>query len=196
MNNCNSSSIQRLQFYTRKPTWSRLDVLPFAVAYAMLSVNVVTSSNEPSVVPGVTLFELSLALFAVCVVLNIVVYLSSFWSVGAEAFVTCVAVSDPRRATLVRVTPTQHRGRAVITALRQFEPTASTALMMHDASIDGTIDEHGDVTYFEYQRRVFKYDATDGVFRKPSYPIGKPLSSYMSCEGYDSDETVKACAER
>lgn len=194
----NSSSIERLQFYTRKATWQRLDVLPFATAYvAALGKLALSGGDEPSVVPRVSSWELSVALLALCVIANAVVFLSTFWSVAAEALVTCVAVADPKRATMVRVTPKPHRGRAVITPLVKFKPSVSTALMVHDPRIDGTVDqETGAVTYFEYQRRVFKYDAQDGVFRKPSYPLQNPLVSYAASEGYDSEDSIKACVER
>lgn len=150
------NSISQLSLHRRAPLVARLDAIPFAALYvAVLSYVWVYS---------VTKF-VAYALLATSVTLHVLAFLIQHWSVKVRAFMSWITVRrvDPSQVDsgvlYALVTPREYKGKSEMVQVRT--------------------DDRKHV-YFEFQKRVYEYNANENTFEKIMYPTMLPLSQYKA----------------
>ena len=190
--------VREVRLYARVPWRERLDVWPFAMAYAILAELARRHASDA--------FEVALIAGAGAT-LHALAWLSAHWSVRAEALVTCRRVDPPRAAAAIlaaRADASAPRARtSPLSRLRSLvdlppEPPAlalvfisdggkikveSAPLILedaHDANADADAETRPPPETrlaFSHRRRRFRH-LGDGAFAPPSYPDDERFAWY------------------
>eukprot|EP00039_Didymoeca_costata_P010515 m.141660 g.141660 ORF g.141660 m.141660 type:complete len:237 (+) comp14857_c0_seq2:21-731(+) len=166
--------IERATLYKRVPLLQRLDVLPFAVLWAVFlgcfQMYGGESDNE--------LWWLGGGLLAV---LQGLFSLSAKWSTQMECLIQCNHVTSCKNANLVCVTPRPNCGRSAVVKLRKPIKKGEYKIPFH----------------FFYQRQKYSIDSTDskGVckdLKLLSFPVDNKISEYSTSKGLKSESATDA----
>ena len=150
------SSIASISLHRRAPIVTRLDALPFAALYIALFSFVWAYSVTSFVMYG---------MLATCVTLHVLAFLMQHWSVKARAFMSWITVKsiDPDQVekgiVYAQVQPREHKGKSEMIQVK--------------------MDEKGHV-YFEFQKRIYEFNAQQNTFEKILYPTQLRLSDYKA----------------
>lgn len=161
-----SKKIVFASLHRRKGWKRRLYGLPFAIAYVGYGVLAAWLMARSA---WSDLYWVPLVLVAAGHALS---FLACHWSVAVDAFLTCSPASV-ETATLVRVVPREHGGKAELVPLLSKEGT--------------------DERYFVFQQQKFIYNADRKMFEKLHYPVGRNLAHYWGhSEGLSVEEAKAA----
>lgn len=165
-----SDRIQEAFLVNRLPLESRLYLWPFLVAYVLWFAGAAWCTLARGAFNELLLIPLGLALTA-----NFVTLMSVFWSVRAEAALSCarVAAGAVDGAELICVVPREHCGRAAIVPL---------------------VRQNGR-TSFQFHHETLHYDADRKVFCRPAYPDQLPFAEYRQARGIRTQQGLEAARE-
>lgn len=164
-------SITSLSLYRRSSVLKRLDIVPFAALYLILSAFWLSNKTQSFT------FALGLGASVVC---HLLTFLFQYWLVQAHAFISWEKLRPFRSSSLresevyALVRPRPHRGKTELVPLLQ--------------SPDGRV-------HFSFQKRSYEFDSSTNCFRKVPWPTKLPLSGYenvaRSCSGLSEDAVQK-----
>ena len=165
-----SDRIQEAFLVNRLPIESRLYLWPFLLVYVLWFVG----SAWYTLTRG-AFNELLLIPFGLVLTINFVTFMSVFWSVKADAALSCVRVEAGAidGAELICVVPREHSGRAAIVPL---------------------VRQNGR-TSFQFHHETLYFDADKKAFHKPTYPDQLPFSEYRRATGIRTQEHLDEARE-
>ncbi|KAJ6744509.1 CATION-TRANSPORTING ATPASE-RELATED [Salix purpurea] len=160
----------------RKKKWPwRLDVLPFAVLYAIWMV---------TIVPSIDIVD-ALIVLGGLVSIHVLTLLFTAWSIDFKCFVQYSKVNDIYAADSCKVTPAKFSGSKEVVPLHIRQQVAAS-------STPGDVEEY----YFDFRKQCFIYSKENGTFRKLPYPTKETFGYYLKSTGHGSEAKVAAAAEK
>ena len=170
------SAVQFQLFRVCEP-WRRLDVWPFAVVYLVLHVIAWSAQLGTNTPASDHSTKLCLTALPVALLLHLVAFLSSQWSVRCECLLGLARVADVGVATHVLALPTSPSGTA-----------GSPALVL--------IRRSPAVTWCRFQMKVFVWSDAESGFQSLDFPTGKPLDYYAQARGLSSASATAEAREK
>ncbi|KAL3871745.1 hypothetical protein ACJMK2_039723 [Sinanodonta woodiana] len=163
-----NEEIQRVSFYNIKPILFHGYVGPFAIIYGIwLYCWIALYGLEDY-------YEAGLIVLAIIGLLQILTSLFCMWSVGVNCALTCSNVSDPFKASWVKVVPTPNNG--------------STELVKLHMEKDG----NGTKLWFNFQKMKYLYDAEEKKqFVSVELPVNYSIKTYLDWKGYPEETDMK-----
>ncbi|CBI27691.3 unnamed protein product, partial [Vitis vinifera] len=159
----------------RKRHWPwRLDVWPFAILYTIWLV---------TVVPSIDISD-AIIVFGGLVVLHILVWLFTAWSVEFRCFVQYSKVNSIQQADACKITPAKFSGS------KEIVPLHFRKLLVGSSSSD--VEE----IYFDFRKQCFIYSKEKETFFKLSYPSKESFGYYHKSTGHGSEAKVVAATEK
>ncbi|KAJ6762341.1 CATION-TRANSPORTING ATPASE [Salix koriyanagi] len=160
----------------RKKKWPwRLDVLPFAVLYAIWMV---------TIVPSIDIVD-ALIVLGGLVSIHVLTLLFTAWSIDFKCFVQYSKVNDIYAADSCKVTPAKFSGSKEVVPLHIRQQVAAS-------STPGDVEEY----YFDFRKQCFIYSKENGTFRKLPYPTKETFGYYLKSTGHGSEAKVAAAVEK
>jgi cation-transporting ATPase 13A1 len=166
--------IQRASLHTPLPLTLRLYVWPFLILWPIFFAFYLSPERYDTYIGGQEwTFVFSVAIGS----LQILIWLTTKWSVQLKSIIAAVRANDLRSATLIKIVPVANAGKAQICILFR-------------EVIDGR-----PTTSFIFQKRRFLYDASRGCFSSLTFAIDrdpKPqLRLFQSSRGLTSSSEIK-----
>ncbi|KAJ6291012.1 hypothetical protein OIU76_024179 [Salix suchowensis] len=160
----------------RKKKWPwRLDVLPFAVLYAIWMV---------TIVPSIDIVD-ALIVLGGLVSIHVLTLLFTAWSIDFKCFVQYSKVNDINAADSCKVTPAKFSGSKEVVPLHIRQQVAAS-------STPGDVEEY----YFDFRKQCFIYSKENGTFHKLPYPTKETFGYYLKSTGHGSEAKVAAAVEK
>lgn len=161
-----SKKVTRTDLYCECPIWKRLYTLPFVVVYAAWLYGwfkVQALSTMPAWLMHKEFFFIPLFLV---ISTQFVMFMSRFWSVTADAFLSYQKVNRLEDAEKILVVPSENCGKAGLCVIHR----------------------RGSSVFFFFQQQKFIYDEDKHLFVKLVYPEGHELSFYKKHDGLDAGQ--------
>ncbi|CAM6077612.1 unnamed protein product [Sphagnum tenellum] len=168
--------VRLVELYKWRELPLRLDVWPFAILYVAWVTGVATSLDATDA--GIVL--------AALVVLHILTFLFSAWSVNFRCFVQATKVSDVHQADVVKVIPSKFSGSKEVVPLQMRKLIVPTALTTSS----------GEEIWFEFRRQRFIFSEQLNKFCKLDYPSKEAFVVYSKSTGYGSEAKSQAALEK
>lgn len=165
------SSVRSSSLHITTPVWRHVYALPFLAAWGVYGA---AWMNYNDVVHE----DVWLLLALVAALVHALTWLACFWSVHVRTMVTCLQVSDPFKAELIKVVPVEHRGRAELCPLQRSTDTK---------------DKQGKPgLWFVFQRRKYLFDPEKKTFRRLDYPTHGDVTFYQNAIGFTQQSHIEA----
>ncbi|XP_011001240.1 PREDICTED: probable manganese-transporting ATPase PDR2 [Populus euphratica] len=173
--NVGGKVVERVDLIRKKKWPWRLDILPFAILYAIWMV---------TIVPSIDIVDAFIVLGGL-VAVHVLVLLFTAWSVDFKCFVQYSKVNDIYAADSCKVTPAKFSGSKEVVPLHIRQESAAS-------STPGDVEEF----YFDFRKQCFIYSKENGTFRKLPYPTKETFGYYLKSTGHGSEAKVAAAAEK
>ncbi|XP_050396318.1 endoplasmic reticulum transmembrane helix translocase [Patella vulgata] len=163
-----NEEIQRLCYHNIRPVIFHGYVAPFILIYSAWLYTWTFAYGVDDY------FEGGLIAFAIIALFQVLTSLFCLWSIDVRCALTCSKVSDPFKASWVKVVPTPNNGFTELVKL-------------HLSKTD-----HGEELWFNFQKTKFIYDHEEKkTFLQVSFPINESMQHYMDWKGYQDDNSLK-----
>ncbi|CAM9782569.1 unnamed protein product, partial [Choristocarpus tenellus] len=211
----NDKAVLQVIPYTPRTMLWRLDVVPFALLYALVYTQASSWTGD-----GVAIWsrvwgreKLALLLALPMVILaQLLVFLFTRWSVRFKCFVAYRRVTSVDHATVVRVVPAPHCGSEELVQLQRRTPDAERSelerLKMGRESTSGAIEAAGQrfalpEVWFIFQQTKFVHGDMEAMggggekgFRRLDYPVQGSFRAYLASEGTKNIGALARARER
>ncbi|XP_064615938.1 endoplasmic reticulum transmembrane helix translocase-like [Liolophura sinensis] len=168
-----NEEIQRVAYYNIRPLVFHGYVGPFALIYVLWFYcwTVLYGLQD--------YFEAGLIVLAIIGVLQILTSLFCLWSVHVRCALTCSSVSDPTKASWVKVVPTPNNG-------------STELLKLHHDKSDGEEE-----LWFLFQKTRYKFDFEEKKQFVPlEFPVDLKIQTYMEWKGFQEESDIKAAEKK
>jgi cation-transporting ATPase 13A1 len=155
-----SKVVSHIQLLDERPTWQRLNVIPFIIFHIVSIYTLITYYNENEL--------LALLAVPVSVIFHIFSFLLPLWVVDMDAFINYSKISDISKAKFVKVTPKTHKGLTTICPLEE---------NLHLG------------TFFNYQKRSYLFNKDRKTFSKLEFPVHKTFQEYVTQANSKSNDS-------
>lgn len=159
---------------------ARLDMMPFLVLYAAITMHMLYSAFQAEW----SHYVWGRYALGAAGLLHILAFLFSHWSMGVRVLVGYFTTLDLNTATAIKVVPAKFAGGTEIVPL--------TKRLISHPSGSGT---QLDVT-FEFRKQLFVYNAETNAFEKLKYPVKETFEYYSRSSGFGSEARVLGAMER
>ncbi|KAG9156521.1 hypothetical protein Leryth_006508 [Lithospermum erythrorhizon] len=149
----------------------RLDVWPFSIIYGVWLLAIVPSLD----------FMDALIVLGTLVLMHILVFLFTVWSVDFKCFVQYSKVYDIYQADSCKITPAKFSGSKEVVPL-------------HFRKLDAQAD--ADEIYFDFRKQRFIYSKEKGTFCKLPYPSKETFGYYLKHTGHGTEAKVASATEK
>lgn len=173
----NDGLVQSVTFYVSRHWLLRLDVLPFAITYAIFFALVASKISSFSLTGYIGL--------PVAFGCHLLLFLLSQWSHKIRCHVGSIQTTRCEKATHVHVIPCKNAGNDKVVDLNRFEPnaTATASLLGEDFSIP--------TVSFQFQKVDYNYvKEGSGTFERTQYPTAGSLGMFLSWPGLPDSPTA------
>lgn len=164
----------------QKSPFMRLDVFPFATAYLILF-----SMSRIAEYHLMTLFAIPVVLL-----LQLVVFLLSQWSLSVKLFLGYNTVSDISKAQYVFIETSKHMGKNRVEPLLLRVKRNNKGLVIADQSFDYNL------LFFQFQNLIYGYCHEKKTFEKEIYPNTGTIDSFLKYKGHSNIETIIDCMQK
>lgn len=159
-------NIKSAAVYIERSVPQRLDIVPFALLYALAPALVAHRAGDAGAPPWV--FASSVAAVGAAHALCLLVCL---WSTSVMCFARFKAAATVMGSTHIMVTPHSHRGRATMCVVKKEAPPAEAQ--------EGTKF----TVSFSFQHRTYAYDHDATAFQHVQAPVVLPISHFKLSKG-------------
>lgn len=172
--------------------WARLDVMPFVTLYVLCFSFIAWSLGVDRAENDVVVAQLQVfvsVLLPVCLALQMLLFLTSQWSVNVEVTLGYVSASKLSEARYVLAYAAENAGKDRIVPLRR-KDLADYGLSGDGKSISFPLLGQTHLVrseFFEFQKVVYHFDVERMLAVKLEYPIVGKVSEFLSCSGLDEE---------
>ncbi|XP_054157015.1 endoplasmic reticulum transmembrane helix translocase-like [Oppia nitens] len=173
--------VKSVDCYTSRPLILHGYIGPFVSIYVILIYNWLSYYSQQD-----SSQEIWFIAVALVVVVQILAYLFSHWSVHCKSFFAFTKTSGPGSATFVKVVPTPNNGSPEMVRLH------------HTAITDtgGDNKDGGEEIWFTFQKTKYVYDFESKRFHVLSFPINLEITAYQNWKGYQDDQELAGIERR
>lgn len=167
--------VERVELVRKKQFGWRLDVWPFAIVYGVWLT---------TILPTLDFVDAAIVL-AAFLVLHILVFLFTAWSVGFHCFIHFSKVNDIHQADACKITPAKFSGSKEVVPLhfrKQLGPSSSSV-------------DQGEI-YFDFRKQRFIYSKEKETFCKLPYPTKEAFGYYLKSTGHGTEAKVVAATDK
>ncbi|KAI2811031.1 hypothetical protein BLOT_002201 [Blomia tropicalis] len=163
----NDQLVKSVQCYNPKALLFHGYILPFVSAYlALFALWISYYADDPEFT------DYYFISIGVLIFIQVLVYLSSLWSVHCQAFLSFYKESSVINATYAKVCPTPNNGSPELVRL-------------YRTRISGK-----DSIWFIFQKTKYIYDFDKGQFEQIIFPGDRPIQEYQEARGYVVDDDL------
>lgn len=169
--------VDRIELLRWKSWPWRLDILPFAILYFVWLL---------AILPSIDFVDAAIALGAF-VILHILTWLFTYWSVDFRCFIQATKVNDIHEANICKVIPKKFVGS------KEIVPIFSRKVLAGSSPSSTTeVEEFS----FDFRKQRFIFSEENHRFYKLPYPSKETAGFYIKNTGYGSDTKVNAAVEK
>jgi len=169
--------VDRIELLRWKSWPWRLDIWPFAILYVVWVV---------TILPSIDFVDAAIALGAF-VILHILTWLFTYWSVDFRCFIQANKVNDIHEANICKVIPKKFVGSKEIAPIFCRKVLAGSS-----PSLTTEVEEFS----FDFRKQRFIFSEEKRKFCKLPYPSKETAGFYIKNTGYGSDAKANAAMEK
>ncbi|XP_024368121.1 probable manganese-transporting ATPase PDR2 isoform X1 [Physcomitrium patens] len=179
--------VKQVELYKRRSSMWRLDVWPFLGLYGFWAVGIATRLDSTDA--GIVL--------AGTVVLHILAFLFSVWSVDFRCFSQASKVTDIHQADFCKVIPAKFSGSKEVVPLQLRKLVAGEKRSGgRNYGVASNLPADSEEIGFDFRKQHFIYSKELKKFCKLDYPTKDTFRTYMKNTGYGSEAKALAATEK
>lgn len=167
-----SKKIVKTDLFREIPIYQRLYSTPFLVIYGIWLVGWIKLCRMEAVPSWLIHKEFYLIPLFLIISTQFILFMSRFWSVSADSWLSYRKVTSLKDAQKMLVCPNEQSGKASLCTLKYQDSVA----------------------YFIFQQRKFVYDQNKNIFVKLKYPESEHLKMYKDSNGISANAAQSLCA--
>ncbi|CAF0703841.1 unnamed protein product [Brachionus calyciflorus] len=165
-----NDEIESIVPYKFRPFLIHLNIAPFFIGYLVWFI-IWAQKFGIEEYP-----ELGMIITAVIAILQVLTCLFCYWFVEFRVLMQCSRMSDPEKAEVVKVTPTENNGFAELVYLH------------HKFILRDPNQPPVKTTWFLFQKTKYLFDTDKKQFKPLEFPLNHSLAFYMESKGYSQSE--------